>query len=148
MNWKQQQYDDEIEREAILERRFSDPTEKKQFRNAYYFKAGNYDYSSLAPYCENLVMATEGYGEHVDVTRRKLRNALAEYDSDKDLIVLAGRVIDHLFAGQIIYEKVLAKPKHKQSYAIAIFYNGSYHFYMVALDPGIETYEIVTRQNY
>lgn len=136
--------EEEMERTELLKKRLLNPDEKKMFRNAYCFKAG-YDFSTLKPYCENIVMVTDGYSDHIDNVRARLELGLQEYDSDKDLIVLAGRVIDHLLVGQIITQKILEKPKAYQSYAIAVYFNYSYIFYQVYLDPTIEAHEMVTK---
>lgn len=132
------------ERAELLRNRLTDPTAKKMFRNAYCFKVG-YDFSTLKPYCENLVMVTDGYSDHLDNVRAKLELGLQDYDSDKDVIVLAGRVIDSLLVGQIVTQKILQKQKIFQSYAIAVYFNSSYIFYQIYLDPTIEAHEMVTK---
>lgn len=132
------------ERNELLRKRLKDPTAKKMFRNAYCFKAG-YDFSTLKPYCENVVMVADGYSEHIDIVRAKMELGLAEYDSDKDVVVMAGRAIDHLLVGQIITQKILEKPKAFQSYAVAVYYNSSYIFYQIYLDPTIETHEMIRK---
>lgn len=136
--------EEEAERFEFLSRRLKNPDEKKMFRNAYCFKSG-YDFSTLKPYCENLVLAYDGYSDHIDIVRKKLEDELAGYDSDKDLIVLAGRVIDHLLVGQIITQKILLKPKAYQSYAIAVYFNYRYIFYQIYLDPEIHAEEMLTK---
>lgn len=129
------------ENREVMQRRISNPDHKKLFRNAYCFKVG-YDFSSLKPYCENLIQVTDGWSDHIDKTREKIEQGLAEYDSNKDLLVLAGRVIDHLLVGQIVTQKVLAKPKAYQSYAVAMYLNPSYIFYEIFIDPTIPSQEI------
>ena len=132
------------ERREVMQKRLSNPDQKKLFRNAYCFKVG-YDFSSLKPYCENLVMVTDGWSDHIDNTREKLEKGLEDYDSNKDLIVLAGRVIDHLLVGQIITQKVLEKPKAYQSYAVAMYLNPNYIFYEIYIDPATPSQEIDSR---
>jgi hypothetical protein len=134
--------EEETERSELQKKRYADPDVKRKFRNAYCFKVA-YDYSTLKPYCENLIMATDGYGDHLDLVRARLETNLVDYDSDKDLIVPAGRTIDHLLVGQIITPKILEKPKIRQSYSIAVYLNYSYKFYMIYLDPTIDTHEVV-----
>lgn len=132
------------ERRQALHERIFDQDAKKPFRNAYTFKVG-YDFSSLKPFCENIIMVTDGLSDHINNTRMKLVEGLKEYDSDKDVIVLAGRSIDTFLTGQIIAGKVAQKAKPYQSYAVAVFLNPNYIFYEVFLDPAIETHEIRTR---
>lgn len=132
------------ERREVLQRRLRDPEAKKTFRNAYCFKAG-YDYSALGPYCENLIMVSDGMTDHIDNTRRKLEQGLSDYDSDKDVLVMAGRVIEHMLAGQIVTQKVLQKSKPYQSYAIAMYLNPNYIFYEIFLDPTVESREVAVR---
>lgn len=125
-------------------RRFQDPDEKKQFRNAYCFKAG-YDFSALKPYCDELIIVIDGLGDHFDKIRPRLEKGLADFDPNKDLIVPAGRAVDHLFIGQILAAKLADKPKAQQSYALAVYIYPDYIFFMVPLDPNQESYEILTR---
>lgn len=129
-------------RQELLRRRLEEPEEKKQFRTAYVFKAGA-DYSTLKPYCENVVTVLEGNAEAIDVARAKLELALADYDSDKDVIVTIGRSIDNLMLGLILAEKVRQKPIARQSFAIAVYYGFSYRFYEVYLDPTVESHRIL-----
>lgn len=133
-----------VHRNHLMDQRFRDPTAKKIFRNAYVFKIGA-DYSTLKPYCENVIVATDGYVDHMDNVRNNLETQLADYDSDKDVIVMIGRAFDNLLVGMIVTQKVLQKPKHRQSFAIAVYYQAHYHFYEVALDPSIESHEVLTR---
>jgi hypothetical protein len=133
--------DDEIHRDEILRRRLINPDEKKRFRKAFALKAGM-DYSTLKPYCEDVVMAVDGFADHIDIVRAKLELALREYDSDKDVLVVVGRSFDNLLVGTIVAQKVLTKQKSRQSYAIAVYYGFSYKFYEVFLDPTIEAHEI------
>jgi hypothetical protein len=129
------------EREKITEQIISNSEQKKLFRNAYCFKIG-YDFSILKPYCENIIMVTDGLVDHIDNTRRNIERGLADYDSNKDLIVLAGRVVDHLLVGQVVTQKVLKKPVAYQSYQIAMYVNSYYKFYEIYLDPNIQTREV------
>jgi len=130
---------EESRRQDYLRRRLEDPDKKKQFRKAFAFKAGA-DYTTLKPFCDEIIVAVDGYIEPVDVVRAKLELAMADYDSDKDVIVVIGRSIDNLMVGMIVAEKVRQKPKSRQSYAIAVYYGYSYRFYEVYLDPTIETH--------
>lgn len=145
MNFQQQRVqhmtDEEAHRHELLRRRLEDPDEKKQFRTAYAFKAGA-DYSTLKPFCEDVVVAIDGFADHTDIVRAKLELALANYDSDKDVIVTVGRSIDNMLVGMIVSEKVRQKPSARQSFAIAVYYGFSYRFYEVALDPTLETRRI------
>lgn len=145
MDYRQQRIlnlaEEEIDRDEILRRRLIDPTEKKRFRNAYAFKVG-WDYSTLNPYCENIIVAVEGFADHTDIIRAKLELAMKDYDSDKDVIVIVGRAFDNLLTGMFVAQKVLEKPKATQSFAIAVFYNFYYKFYEVFLDPTVETREL------
>lgn len=136
--------EEERHRNELLRQRINDPDIKKQFRNAYVLKA-SMDYSTLKPFCENIVLATDGYADHVDRVRTKLEFQLQEYDSDQDVLVMAGRSIDNLLVGIIVAQKILQKPKARQSYAIAVYYNNYYKFYQLFLDPTIESYEIYTK---
>lgn len=133
--------DDEAHRDEILRRRLINPDEKKRFRNAYALKAGM-DYSTLKPFCEDIVMVVDGFADHIDIVRAKMELALREYDSDKDVLVVVGRSFDNLLLGMIVSQKILQKPKSRQSYAIAVYYGFSYKFYEVFLDPTIEAHEI------
>lgn len=148
MDYRQQKIhslsEEELKREDILKRRILDPDVKRKFRNAYAFKAG-WDYSTLNPFCENIIMATEGFADHIDRSRAKLELAMKDYDSDKDVVVVVGRSFDNLLVGTIVAQKVLKKPVAFQSYAIAVYYNFSYRFYQVFLDPMIESYELGNR---
>jgi hypothetical protein len=134
----------ELERDEILRRRIMDPTERKRFRNAYAFKVGA-DYGTLFPFCENIIVATEGYADHIDITRAKLELALKDYDSDKDVLVGIGRSLDNLIVGMLVVQKILQKPPSRQSYAIAVYYNFSYRFYEIFLDAAIAAHEIYTK---
>jgi len=129
------------EREEILRRRLTDPDTKKNFRHAYTFKVG-YDYSTLKPYCEDIIQAVDGYAEHIDIARAKMEVALQDYDSDHDVLVMAGRSFDNLLVGMIVVQKVLQKPKVRQSFAIAVYYMNRYKFYELPLDPTLESHEI------
>lgn len=131
-------------RNHLMDQRFVDPDAKKTFRNAYVFKTGA-DYSTLKPYCENIILVTDGFVDHLDNVRKNLETNLAEYDSDKDVIVVIGRAFDNLLVGMIVAQKVLEKPKHRQSYAIAVYYKAHYMFYEVPLDPSVESHEVLTR---
>lgn len=131
-------------RQELLRRRFNDPDVKKTFRNAYTFKIGM-DYTTLSPYCENIIMATEGFADQTDRAREKLEKALSDYDSDKDVIVVVGRAFDNLLVGMIVAQKILQKPIARQSFAIAVYYASSYKFYEIFLDPSIESHEIYIR---
>lgn len=133
----------EQERVELMRKRFVDPEEKKQFRYAFCFKAG-YDFSSLKPYCEEIKMVTDGMGDHFDKIRARIELGLMEYDSDKDLIVPAGRAVDNLFVGQTIAPKILQKPRVNQSYAIAVYTDYRYIFFMIPLDAALESYQIRT----
>lgn len=132
------------EREDLLRRRLQNPDEKKRFRNAYAFKSGA-DYSTLKPYCEDIVTVVDGFSEHLDIVRAKLELGLKNYDSDKDVLVTIGRSIDNMLVGMIVAQKILEKPKARQSYAIAVYYASHYKFYEVYLDPTIETTEMQYR---
>lgn len=129
------------ERRQLMQKRLANPDQKKLFRNAYCFKVG-YDFSSLKPYVENLIMVTDGWSDHIDNTRAKIEEGLADYDSNKDLLVLAGRVIDHLLVGQIVTQKVLEKPKAYQSYQVAMYLNPNYVFYEIFIDPSTPSQEV------
>lgn len=128
-------------RQELLRRRFENPDEKKQFRNAFALKAGP-DYSTLKPFCEDIVVAIDGFADHADVIRAKLEIALKDYDSDRDVLVVVGRAFDNLMVGLLVVQKVLQKSKARQSFAIAVYYGFSYRFYEVFLDPTIETRRI------
>lgn len=145
MDFRQQRVknmsDEEAHRHELLRRRLEDPDEKKQFRTAYAFKIG-VDYSTLKPFCEDIRVVIDGLVENNDIVRAKLELALADYDSDKDVIVVVGRAIDNLLVGMIIAQKVLQKPYARQSFAIAVYYGYSYRFYEVSLDPTLETRRI------
>lgn len=134
--------DDDGHRQELLRRRLQEPEQKKQFRTAYAFKAGA-DYSTLKPHCENIVVVLDGNAEAIDIVRAKLELALADYDSDKDVLVTIGRSIDNLMTGLIIAEKVRQKPVARQSFAIAVYYGFSYRFYQVYLDPTVESHRIL-----
>lgn len=134
--------DEELRREQILRDRINDPDKKKMFRNGYVFKAG-WDYSTLNPYCENIIQATEGYADHIDRSRAKIELNLRDYDSDKDVIAIVGRAFDNLIVGTLIAQKVAQKPVARQSFAVAVYFDFSYTFYQVFLDSTIETYEII-----
>lgn len=134
--------EDDLERGEILRRRLLDPTVKKRFRNAYALKAGA-NYQTLKPYCENIIMAADGFAEHPDIARAKLELAMKDYDPDKDVLVVIGRSFDNILVGLIACQRLLEKPKVRQSFAVAVYYNFSYKFYEVSLDPEIETREIV-----
>lgn len=129
------------EQREVLQKRISNPDQKKLFRNAYCFKVG-YDFSSLKPFCQELIMVTDGWSDHIDNTREKIEKGLADFDSNKDLLVLAGRVIDHLLIGQIVTQKVLEKPIAYQSYQVAMYLNPAYVFYEIFIDPTIPSQEI------
>jgi hypothetical protein len=129
------------ERRKLIEQRISNSEQKKLFRNAYCFKIG-YDFSILKPYCENIVMVTDGLVDHVDNTRRNIEKGLEDFDSNKDVIVLAGRVIDHLLVGQVVTQKVLKKPIAYQSYQVAMYVNSYYAFYEIFLDPSIPSQQV------
>ncbi len=133
--------DEDAHRHEVMRQRLNDPDEKKQFRKAYAFKVGA-DYSTLKPFCEDITVAIDGFADNTDIVRAKLELALAEYDSDKDVLVVIGRSIDNLMVGMIVTQKVLKKPKARQSFAIAVYYGFSYRFYEVYLDPTIETHRI------
>lgn len=145
MNFQQQRIhnmsDEEAHRQELLRRRLEDPDVKKQFRRAYAFKAGA-DYSTLKPFCEDIIVAIDGMVDNTDVVRAKLELSLADYDSDRDVIVVVGRAIDNLLVGLAVAEKVSHKPAARQSFAIAVYYGFSYRFYEVYLDPTIETRRI------
>lgn len=145
MNFQQQRVhtmsDEDALRQELMRRRLENPDEKKQFRKAFAFKAGA-DYSTLKPFCEDIIVAIDGFADHTDVVRAKLELALAEYDSDRDVVVVVGRSIDNLMVGLIVSEKVRQKPYARQSFAIAVYYGYSYRFYEVYLDPTIETQRI------
>lgn len=128
-------------RQELMRRRLDNPDEKKQFRKAFAFKAGA-DYSTLKPFCEDIIVAIDGFADSTDTVRAKLELALSEYDSDKDVLVVIGRSIDNLMVGLIVAEKVRQKPNARQSFAIAVYYGYSYRFYEVYLDPTIETHRI------
>lgn len=132
---------EDAHRQELMRRRLEDPDVKKQFRRAYAFKVGA-DYATLKPFCEDIVMAVDGFVDHTDVVRAKLELALSEYDSDKDVIVVVGRAIDNILVGLIVAEKVRQKPIARQSFAIAVYYGFAYRFYEVYLDPTIETHRI------
>lgn len=132
------------DRRKVLVDRITDQDTRKPFRNAYCFKAG-YDFSSLKPYCESLIMVTDGWSDHIENSRAKLILGLEGYDSDKDVVVMAGRSIDHFIAGQIVTEMVLRKPKVHQSYAIAVYLNPNYIFYQIYLDASVPAHEIITK---
>jgi Zn-dependent M32 family carboxypeptidase len=148
MGYRQRKIQDlaekDLERGELLEKRFRDADEKRVFRNAYAFKV-SYDYSTLKPYCENIILATDGYADHLDKSRAKLEVAMEDYDPDKDVIVVVGRAFDNLLVGMIVAQKVMEKPKARQSYAIAVYYDYHYSFYQVFLDSSIESYEILTK---
>lgn len=149
MDFREQKFkqmnQEDAHRQEILRRRLQDPDTKKQFRNAYAFKV-NADYSTLKPFCENIIVALDGYVDHTDMVRAKLELALADYDSDKDVIVTIGRSIDNLLVGFLVAEKVRQKPKSRQSFAVAVYYYGrTYRFYEVYLDPTIETQRILIK---
>lgn len=142
MNFQQQRIqnmsDEDAVREELLRRRFDNADEKKQFRNAFAFKAGM-DYSTLKPFCEDVVVAIDGFADNSDVIRAKLEIAFKDYDSDKDVLVVVGRAFDNMMVGLLVCQKVAQKPKSRQSFAIAVYYGFSYRFYEVHLDPTIET---------
>jgi hypothetical protein len=133
--------DEDAHRQELMRRRLENPDEKKQFRKAFAFKAGA-DYSTLKPFCEDVIVCIDGFADHTDVVRAKLELALADYDSDRDVLVVIGRSIDNLMVGLIVAEKVRQKPNARQSFAIAVYYGFSYRFYEVYLDPTIETHRI------
>ena len=145
MNYRQAREDElsegDVERMELLKRSFIDPDQKKPFRTAYCFKA--YNFSSLKPYCEDIVVAIDGYGDHIDKIRAKLERMLKDYDPDKDLIVPVGRATDNVLVGQIVAQKVALKPKIQQSYVMGIYLDWSYKFYQIHLDPSIESYELM-----
>lgn len=132
---------DEVLRQRLDE---MEDKRKKQFRYGYVFKRG-VDFSLLEPYCEHVIIATDGIADPLDKARLKLELSLRDYDPSRDLIVIYGRSMDNLLAGMIVVQKVLEKPKAYQSYAVAVFYDSYYRFFEVFLDPTIESHEIYTK---
>lgn len=148
MDYRQQRINElsegDLERSEILRQRLIDPTTKKRFRNAYTFNVGA-NYQTLKPYCENIIVAADGYADHVDIVRAKIELAMQDYDSDKDVLVVIGRSFDNLIVGMLVCQKILEKPKARQSYAVAVYYNSAYKFYEIFLDPTIESHEMYLR---
>lgn len=144
---KKERFNEEVLRQELLRKRLNDPDTKAQFRKAFVFKigGGDYDYSTLKPFCEEIVLAVDGFAEHLDKVRAKLELALADYDSDKDILVMVGRAIDNFLVGTIVAQKVLQKPKARQSWTIGVYYHDRYKFYEVFLDPTIESHEVYTQ---
>lgn len=117
----------------------------RKFRYAFALKPG-FDFSSLKPYCDRIVYATDGYGDNVDNIRDQLEESLAKFDRSKDVIVPTGSAIACVLAGSIV-QRIVSEQKDRSedsSYAMAVYYEGSYKFYRVFTEGDSDSYEIIS----
>lgn len=133
----------------LTQRKYTDQDEKKKFRYAYVMKP-SFDFGGLKPFCEKIIFAVDGWGDHVDNIRDQLEKALSEFDDGKDVIIPVGTPYINMLAGSIVQRKILEKnPASKASYAMGIYARpdplapGFYYFWRVASDPAVESYEII-----
>lgn len=127
-----------------MQRNYKDTDQKRQFRHAYVLKP-NFNFSSLAPYCERIIYAVEGYGDHVDNIKDQLEESLSNFDDDKDVLIPVGSALINVLAGAILQKKLSEKTKlpKKVSFALGIWSEGSYKFWTVYTDPDMDAYEII-----
>lgn len=126
-----------------MQRNYKDREQKRQFRYAYVLKTG-FNYSPLAPYCERVISAVEGIGDHVDNVKDQLEESLSNFDDEKDVLIPVGNAYINVLAGMILHRKLAEKKSLKQiSFAMGIWSEGSYTFWMVYSDKDMEAYEII-----
>lgn len=127
-----------------MQRDFSSRDVKKQFRHAYVLKA-NFNFSALKPFCERIIYAVEGYGDHIDNVLDQLEESLSDFDADKDVLVPVGNAYINFLAGVVLQKKLIEKrPAKDSSFSMAIWTADSgYKFWIVNVDQQMESYEII-----
>lgn len=129
---------------STMQRNYQDRDDIKKFRHAYVLKA-SFNYSPLKPYCERIIFATDGLGDHVDNLKDQLEEALTNFDSDKDVLIPVGSALVNVMAGAILQKNLSEKavPPKKVNFAMGIWSEGDYKFWNVYTDADMDAYEII-----
>lgn len=127
---------------STMQRNYQDRDDIKKFRHAYVLKA-SFNYSPLKPYCERIIFATDGLGDHVDNLKDQLEESLANFDSDKDVLIPVGSALVNFIAGTVLQKKLSEKAGTKKvNFAMGIWSEGDYKFWNVYTDTS-DAYEII-----
>jgi len=128
-----------------MQRNYRDIDQKRQFRHAYVLKP-SFNFQPLTPYCERIIYATEGYGDHIDNIKDQLEESLADFDENRDVLIPVGSAYINVLAGAILQKKLSEKitPPKRVSFAMGIWSEGAYKFWNVYTDTDMEAYEIIS----
>lgn len=85
------------------------PMTKQSFRFAFCLKAG-FKYEPLKPYCQGIVLCTDGFSTATTLIAIQLSKHLKEFDPMQDCIIPVGTPMINLIAGHILHELFFDEP--------------------------------------
>lgn len=115
------------------------------FRKAHVLKPG-FNFSSLGPYCEEIVFSTDGHAETVEEQWNQLKIKMLDFDANRDVLIPIGSASLCSMAGTVLTRLCLhSGRKNWTSYAMGVYRDIDYQFWRVPVNLRQDAYDILVR---